>query len=222
MPRPRRRAAPRLGVLAELGHSAASALCCSRRSTSPASCDVGLRARAAEVVEQHRLAVGRRLGDPHVARDHGLVDPVAEEAAHVGRDLLGEVVAAVEHGQHDALELEQRIELRRTRSMVRSRWLRPSSAKNSHCSGTSTRVGRDQGVEGQQAERRRAVDQHVVVVACRGSSSASLQAVFAALHRRPARARPPTGRPPPGTSSRPGTAVRSIASPSCAWPSRTS
>ncbi len=36
--------------------------------------DVGLRAGAVEIVDQHRLAVRRRLGDPDVARDHGVVD----------------------------------------------------------------------------------------------------------------------------------------------------
>ena len=71
--------------------------------------DIGLRARAAEVVQEHRQAVRGRLGDPHVARDDGVVDALAEEAAHVGRDLLGEVVAAIEHGQHHALHLEQRV-----------------------------------------------------------------------------------------------------------------
>ena len=38
---------------------------------------------------------------------------------------------------------------------------RPSSAKNSHCSGTSTRCRRGQRVYCQQVERRRAVDQDV-------------------------------------------------------------
>src|SRR6478752_1592325 len=34
---------------------------------------------AFEVVDQHGLAVGRRLGDAHVARDHGFVDFAAHE-----------------------------------------------------------------------------------------------------------------------------------------------
>src|SRR5947209_2881965 len=35
---------------------------------------VGLAADALEIVEQHRLAVGRRLRDPHVSRDDRLID----------------------------------------------------------------------------------------------------------------------------------------------------
>ena len=68
--------------------------------------DVGLRPGAAMVVEQHRLAVRRRLGHPHVARDHRVVDLLAEMPAHIGGDLLAEIVAAVVHGQHDALDLQ--------------------------------------------------------------------------------------------------------------------
>src|SRR5208282_2286137 len=72
--------------------------------------DIGLGARAVEIVEQHRLAVRRRLGDAHVARDHGLVNLGAEMLAHIGRDHVGQVVALVEHGQHHALDFEARIE----------------------------------------------------------------------------------------------------------------
>ena len=72
--------------------------------------DVGLAAGAVVVVEQDRLAVRGRLGDAHVARDHGLVDLGPEEGAHVRRDLLRQRRARVVHGQHDALDLEARIE----------------------------------------------------------------------------------------------------------------
>src|SRR5712691_6247418 len=60
-----------------------------------------LAADALEVVEQHRLALRRRLRHPNIARDDGLVDLLAHEAAHVGHYLTGKVVARVVHGQHD-------------------------------------------------------------------------------------------------------------------------
>src|SRR3989440_7390814 len=72
--------------------------------------DVGLAAGAVVVVEQDRLAVRGRLGHPDVAGDHGLVDLGAKEGAHLGRDLLGEGRARIVHGEHDALDLEARIE----------------------------------------------------------------------------------------------------------------
>src|SRR5688572_13262895 len=49
--------------------------------------EVGLRARAFQVVEQHRLAVRRRLGHAHIARNHGLVDLVAHELTDVRNHL---------------------------------------------------------------------------------------------------------------------------------------
>ena len=59
----------------------------SRRTHPPLALDhlggelnVGLAAGAAIIVEQHRLAVRRRLGHPHIARDDGLVDLLAENA----------------------------------------------------------------------------------------------------------------------------------------------
>src|SRR6202012_5225773 len=36
--------------------------------------EIGFAADAFEVIDQHRLAVGRRFRDARVARDHGLVD----------------------------------------------------------------------------------------------------------------------------------------------------
>src|SRR5262249_33074994 len=50
--------------------------------------EVGFAADAFEVVDQHRLAVGRRLGDADVARDHRLVDLFAHELSDVGDDLV--------------------------------------------------------------------------------------------------------------------------------------
>ncbi len=97
---------------------------------------IGLRADAFEIVEQHRLAVGRRLGDPHVARNDGVVDLVAHELAHVGDHLVGEIVARVVHGEHDAVDGQRGLSVVLTCSTVFRSCDNPSSAKNSHCSGT--------------------------------------------------------------------------------------
>ena len=44
------------------------------RHQLPGQVQIGLAAGALQIVDQHRLAEGGRLGDPHVARDHRLVD----------------------------------------------------------------------------------------------------------------------------------------------------
>jgi hypothetical protein len=100
--------------------------------------EIGLAAAAFQIVEDRRLAVGRRLRNPHVAGNHGLVDRIAHMGADILDDLVGKIVAPVEHGQDDALDGQARIDRRPICSTVCSSWLNPSSAKNSHCSGTST------------------------------------------------------------------------------------
>ena len=49
--------------------------------------------------------------DARVAWDHRLVDLVLEEAAHILRHQFGEVVAAIEHRQHHALDGEARVQV---------------------------------------------------------------------------------------------------------------
>src|SRR5215469_860575 len=46
-------------------------------------------AAAFEIVDQYRLAVGRRFGDAHIARDDRVVNFCAHELAHVSDDLSG-------------------------------------------------------------------------------------------------------------------------------------
>ncbi len=72
---------------------------------------IGFAAAAFEIVDQHRLAVGRRFRDPHVARDDGVVDFRSHEFAHVGDHLARQIVARIEHRQHDAVDREIRVEL---------------------------------------------------------------------------------------------------------------
>src|SRR5262249_30239699 len=58
---------------------------------------IGLASRAAIIVEQRRLAVRWRFGNPDVPRDDRAIDLVAEMRADIALDLVGEVVALVDH-----------------------------------------------------------------------------------------------------------------------------
>ena len=139
----------------------------SRPTSSRGQLEIGLAAGALQVVDQRRLAERRRLGDPHIARDHGLVDLVAEMLAHVLGHLLGQAVAPVVHGQHHALDLQRRVEAAAHQldgpHQLGQALQREELALQRH----QHRVGRGHGVDGQQVERRRAVDQHIVVAAVR-------------------------------------------------------
>src|SRR4029077_9035293 len=51
--------------------------------------EIRLAADAFEVVDKYRLAVGRRLGNTHIARDHGVVHLAPHELPNVGYNLVG-------------------------------------------------------------------------------------------------------------------------------------
>src|ERR1700678_3213396 len=125
-PRPSRERASS-AIASSLGFNSTAPVSCSVSATSVNSMraqlafalddfrcelEISVAADAFEIINQHRLAVGRRLGDAYVARDHGVVDLVTHELPDVGDDLVGQVVARVEHREHDAVDREIWIERR--------------------------------------------------------------------------------------------------------------
>ena len=122
------------------------------------------RALGLLVVGDGGFAVARRLGQAHVARDHGLVDLFAEEFAHLVHDLIGQLRAPVIHGHDDALYAQLRIE-----ALV-------AHFDAAHEIGDALErvilalhrdehaVGRDERIDRQQLERRRTVDEDEVIV----------------------------------------------------------
>ena len=81
-----------------------------RAQQLPRERQVRLRALRLDVVGEHGLAEGRRLGEPDVARNHGFEHPVSEMLADVVDDLSSEVSPLVEHRQDDAFEASSRVE----------------------------------------------------------------------------------------------------------------
>src|SRR5256885_11704955 len=60
--------------------------------------DVRLRAFAFPIEVHSRSAEARRFGEPHVARNHGLVHLLAEVLLHLGGHLLRERIARIVYG----------------------------------------------------------------------------------------------------------------------------
>ena len=85
-------------------------------------------------------------------------------AAHVRGHEVAEIVALVEHGEDDALDLETRIEMTLYAldgaDEVAQSLERVELALQRH----ENRIRRHQRIEGQQPQRGRAVDQHVIVI----------------------------------------------------------
>ena len=111
----------------------------SRREQLARELDVGLRAGGTEIVEQHRLAVARaprrrgrcagsRSRRPGRRRSRARRRRPARRGCCGGRTWSARCPGVASAG----------LRPRRTSSIVRISWLSPSSAKNSHCSGTST------------------------------------------------------------------------------------
>ena len=126
-------------------------------------------ARAARdgVVQQDGLAEAGRLGDAHVARDHGVEHAVAEVAPHLGGDLLGEPQPAVVHGEQHALDLQVRVEVL-PHDLDRVEQL-PQAFEREVLGLDRDQHGvrRRERVERQEAQARRAVDDDEVVGAAR-------------------------------------------------------
>ena len=108
--------------------------------------------------------MGRRLGDPHIARDHRLIDLVAEMVPDVGGDHFTQVIAFIEHGQHNTLNLKPRIVGLPDPFDGVHKVAQPLERIEFALQRHQHRVGGHQGVEGQQTERRRAVDENEIIV----------------------------------------------------------
>jgi hypothetical protein len=124
---------------------------------------VGQRAARFGIVEVDRLAMARRLGQAHVARDDRAQHLVAEMLGELQRNFVAEVVARVVHGAHEAFDFERGIE---AHAHGLDRVEQVGQAFESEVfalHGNEHAVRGGERVNGEQAERRRTVDEHGVV-----------------------------------------------------------
>src|SRR5258708_39610795 len=73
--------------------------------------DVRLRAFAFAIELHCGRAEARRLGEPYVARNHGLVHLLAEVFLQLRRHLLRERIARIVHGSKEPFDIELRIQV---------------------------------------------------------------------------------------------------------------
>jgi hypothetical protein len=125
---------------------------------------VGLRADGQHVVQHDRLPEARGLREPDVPGHDGLEDLRAEVLACVGRDLLGEVEPVVVHREEHTVDGQSGVDAPLDQvdgvEELRDALERVVLALERDQQG----VGGRHHVERDQAERRRAVDEHEVVV----------------------------------------------------------
>src|SRR5258708_21564626 len=77
----------------------------------PRQGDIGLRAFAFAIELHSGSAEARRLGEPYVARNHGLVHLLAEVLLQLRRHLLRQRIARVVHGSEQPFDIELRIQV---------------------------------------------------------------------------------------------------------------
>src|SRR2546425_2155593 len=117
----------------------------------------------AEVMEHHRLAVARGFAEADVPGDHRVEDLPREVALDLVPDLEREARPPLEHGQDDAQDPELGIQPL-THELDRLEQMRqPLEGVELALQRHENPAGGGQGVDGQQAEGRWAVDHDEVV-----------------------------------------------------------
>ena len=66
-------------------------------------------AAGADIIEQRRLAIARRLGKADVARNDGFQQPIAKVSLQLLCDLLRQVRSIVIHGEDHAFNVQLRV-----------------------------------------------------------------------------------------------------------------
>src|SRR5436190_1682370 len=129
----------------------------------PREFEISDSAAGAKVVEHHGLAMAWGLAEPNVPRDHRLEDFAREVTLHLVPHLQSEARPPIEHREHDPLDCEPWVqplahefhrleEVRQTFECIELALQRHQYA-----------IRRRQGVDGQQPERWRTVNDDVAV-----------------------------------------------------------
>ena len=137
-----------------------------------------LRACRIGIVEDGGHAVAGCLAELDVALDDGLEDELAEVAAHLFVDLVGEAQAAVVHGEQESLYLELRVHARLHDLDCVEQLADALEGEVLALHGDDDAVGCGQGVDRDEAEAGAAVDEDVVVVGHDGLQQAPEDALL--------------------------------------------
>lgn len=121
-------------------------------------------AAAFGVIKQSRQSVARCFGELDIAGYNGVEHHIAEMPFELLVDLICQTKACVIHRQKETFDFERRIEMRFDDTYRIKQLTDTLKGKIFGLHGYDHRVGGCQGVDSDQAKRRRAVDQYVIVV----------------------------------------------------------
>ncbi len=132
------------------------------------------------VVEHDGHAVAGRFGQADIARNDGFKDLRAEKAAKVGGNLLGECGAVVVHREENAFDREGRIDRAAEAHEGVKKFCYTFERQELALNGYEDGVGCSQCIDGEKVERRRAVDEDIIVFG-EDAGDGALEAVLAVL-----------------------------------------
>ena len=134
--------------------------------------EIGLGSAGAGIVEGDGLAVAGRLSQANVARNHGAIEPLAEVLAQGLGHLLGQVGAVVVHGEQNAFDGDVGIEGGADAFESGDELGDAFEGEVLGLHGNDEGVGGGEDVEGEQVERRRAIQDDQVEVCPESGSRA--------------------------------------------------
>ncbi len=111
----------------------------------------------------------RSLAQTDVARNNRREHHIAEMAFQFLIDLVGELQTGIVHCQKETFDLQSGIKARLYDADSVDELSDPLQCEIFSLHGDYDRVGRRQGIDGYQSERRRAVDQDIIIVRCYGA-----------------------------------------------------
>src|SRR5438309_3825951 len=128
--------------------------------------DVRLRALALAVELYGGRAEARRLGEPYIARNHGLVHLLAEVLLQLRRHLLRKRIARIVHCSKQPFDIELRIQVFADLFDRVHEIGEPLERVVLALHRYHHRIGCDQSIQREHVERRRAVDAVMIPMQC--------------------------------------------------------
>jgi len=120
--------------------------------------DVAFGSAGLGIVEDRRFSVAGGLGEADVAGNRGFVEKIAEEGLEFAGDSLGEVGAVIIHGEGDAFDEETGIEGLANALDGIEEFADAFEGEILGLHGDEDGIGGDEGVEGQEVEGGRAIE----------------------------------------------------------------
>src|SRR5439155_6080016 len=134
---------------------------------------VAFCAGAIRVVEHDGFPERRSLAEPDISRYHSTIYTIGEETAGLLRDLLRALEARVVHGEQHAFDPERWVEMVLHATEGSHELRQPLESQVLALERNDHRVSGREGVDRQQAQRGRAVDEGVLVLVSEGRQASA-------------------------------------------------